>query len=60
MLTAFKNATGTFNGAFKEEAAAFNSEFKAAVFAIQLIAVVYLITMVLQNMDRITEKIKLA
>lgn len=53
MLTAFKNATGTFNGAFKEEAASFNFTFK-------LIAVVYLITMLLQNMERISEKIKFA
>ena len=45
----FVNATRTFNDAFKEEAGTFNGTFK-------LIALVYAISMIIQNLDLIRER----
>lgn len=48
----FVNATRTFNDAFKEEAGTFNGTFK-------LIALVYAISMIIQNLDLIRERMGL-
>ena len=48
--TGFANATDTFNSAFANATDTFNNTFKLAVL-------IYLISMIIQNVDRINEKI---